>query len=277
MGNEDRYVRLLRRIWTDDDYRALDHTAQWLYMAFISQPDMTSAGVLNIIERRWAGFAIDLNVATVSDALDRLSAAGFVVIDNDTAEVWVRSYIRHDRLVASPNGRKAVDNSIDRVLSPIIAQLARDAARDAINPQVTAPDEGATEGATEGAKGGDTPPQQPAASSHKPTTINQQPAAGAVREPPDQPPTPNPTPSTAAAKKHQQIIDTMVGIRIKEERGIRSPTQYAKSLREKLPLEHGDTIERYATQWPDAPISLIAAAVLTGDTHHLGGYQKAAQ
>ena len=90
-------------IWTDREFLALPPTAQRLYMFLISQPDIAHDGVLALRERRWAGSASGLTAASVVDDLVALAAARFVVIDQTTEELLVRSFIRRDGVYRQPN------------------------------------------------------------------------------------------------------------------------------------------------------------------------------
>jgi hypothetical protein len=91
-----RESRVRVSIWDDRDWLKLPIDGQWLYQAFLSQQFLTKAGVLPIPRRMWANLAAD------EDAPDRIAAAlkllierTFVVVDDDTDELLVRSYLRN--------------------------------------------------------------------------------------------------------------------------------------------------------------------------------------
>ena len=259
----DRYVRLMRSIWNDDDFRALSHLEQWLYIALLSQPDTSAAGIVPLIERRWVGLAAGLDRAIVGDALEALEAAGFVLVDDDTGEVLIRSYIRHDGLLRSPNGRKAVDRAVGAVLSAPLREVCRRAVAEHTpdngeNPRSEGPTEGATEGAPPGATEGDAAlhSQQPAARTN---SKSQQPAAAS----------PPPDPAFVDA-----VVESLIGHRLRTERNIRSPQRYRAKLASSLPLEHADRIAELHSRWPTASASLIAGVIETGDTRPLANHQE---
>lgn len=260
----DRYVKLLRSIWNDDTFRALTITEQWLYIALISQPDVSSAGVLPLVERRWARLADDADVAAVTTALDTLTTHGFVVIDDDTGEVWVRSYIRHDKQWASPNGRKSIVRAISSVLSTEIADLCRRAAAehgiDEQNPRSEGPTEAPPQAPPRPPSEGGSALQQPAARDRNRHSSQQPADRPLTRTDPDDPP-------AAAA-----IIDAIIGIRLSTERNIRNPSRYRAALARDLPAEHGDRIDELTRRFPTAPVSAIAAAIVSDDTRQLATY-----
>lgn len=88
------YVPLLRSIWSDEDFRALSMDAQHIYLLLLSHPDRNSAGVLSLTLRKWTRLARDLSPDRLDVALAELDAASFIVIDESTEEVLVRSFIR---------------------------------------------------------------------------------------------------------------------------------------------------------------------------------------
>lgn len=91
------YGKLMTSIWTDDDFRALSGAAQRLYMLLLASPKMNSAGVLPLSPSRWVGLARDATLEGTRRALSELLDRGYVVTDEATEEVWIRSFIRHDK------------------------------------------------------------------------------------------------------------------------------------------------------------------------------------
>lgn len=130
------YVRLFRSIWNNPDFVALGATDQRTYLMLMSQPDITAAGVLPRLERRWAKLAADTTMDVVESSLLRLADARFVIIDETTDEVWVRSYIRYDELFRVPNGRKSIERAIDSMLSKSLARHAARALNECLDPSL---------------------------------------------------------------------------------------------------------------------------------------------
>ena len=97
------YARVKVSIWADPDFRRLTTGAQGLYFQLISSPTMNLAGVADWRPKRLAALSADSTAATIQANADELAAHGYVVIDDDTEEILVRSFVRHDRLIATPN------------------------------------------------------------------------------------------------------------------------------------------------------------------------------
>lgn len=90
-------ARIRTTIWADQDFTALPIDAQWLYQLLLSQPGVNHAGVLTIPRRAWSNLTGD------EDASDRISHAWkvledrrYLVSDDETDELLIRSYIRND-------------------------------------------------------------------------------------------------------------------------------------------------------------------------------------
>jgi hypothetical protein len=94
--------RILASIWDDDDFLALDEREQRMYLFLISQPNLNHAGLLDLTLRRWSRKARGLNSAEVEKLLQALEAARFIVVDDDTEELLIRSFIRNDGVWRMP-------------------------------------------------------------------------------------------------------------------------------------------------------------------------------
>lgn len=120
------YVKLLRSIWMDDDFRALPAAPQRLYMLLLSQPDVSHCGVLPLTPGRWGHLASDTDADSVRfDLLHlthpetlELTVPPFVLVDEGTEELLIRSYAKHDEGYKVPNIKKALVRSIEEVMSP---------------------------------------------------------------------------------------------------------------------------------------------------------------
>ncbi|WP_280476305.1 hypothetical protein [Nocardia farcinica] len=96
--------RILCRIWSDKDFRALPRTAQALYMQLLSQKEINNAGVLPLMLSKWAKGCDEIaSSEELTRDLAALIAARFVVVDSDSEEVLVRSFIRNDGVLKQPN------------------------------------------------------------------------------------------------------------------------------------------------------------------------------
>jgi hypothetical protein len=127
-----REARVFTSIWKDEDFIKLPRDAQWLYLFLLSQDDLSYCGVLPLRPGRWVRKAGGLTVAAVRADLAVLAGGErpFVVVDEDTAEVLVRSLIRHDGIWKMPNIMKAAREAAESVESPeiravLLAELER--------------------------------------------------------------------------------------------------------------------------------------------------------
>ena len=110
-------ARIRSRIWNDSDFRGLSMSAQWAYTFLLSQPDLSHAGVLPLRIRRWAGHAAGITAEVLSDALDELDRAHFIVVDPDTEELLVRTFLRNDEIYRQPNLLRAAHKALDEISS----------------------------------------------------------------------------------------------------------------------------------------------------------------
>lgn len=113
-------ARLVVSIWEDPDFLALSPTAQRMFMFLISQPDLAHDGVIPLRERRWSKKAAGLSVGQIQDDLLDLAAAHFIIVDEDTEELLIRSFIRRDKVYRQPNVLRAAGDHLATVSSPII-------------------------------------------------------------------------------------------------------------------------------------------------------------
>lgn len=121
-GLPRREARVFTSIWKDEDFIALPRSAQWFYFFLLSQPDLSYCGVLPLRPGRWVRKAADLTPGGIEADLAVLAAGErpFVVTDEETGEVFVRSLIRHDGIWKMPNIMKAAREAAESVESPAI-------------------------------------------------------------------------------------------------------------------------------------------------------------
>lgn len=220
------YVKLLRTIWTDPDFIALTGEQQRLYILLISQPDISHVGVLPLMPARWARLSADASPATVRSTLDALAVDNFVMLDEDTEELLVRTYIVHDEAWRLTNGKKSLLNAYARVLSRPL--------REVIEPMLLRV--GATVESTVKVTVDVSQQQQ---QQPTPVTSNQQ-------QQPD-----------VAAAALDLLIEYRVATTAKS-----NPDGLRNALRRDLPGEHGHAIAAYIAAHPDATAADIAHRVL---------------
>lgn len=112
------HARIYGAIWQDTDFASLKANVQRAYILAVSQPSVSFCGVVPYTPRRWAVMAADTTPGNISRSVGVLEEAGFVVTDLDTEELLVRSFIRHDGVLDSPNLIKAMWSDVRAVFSP---------------------------------------------------------------------------------------------------------------------------------------------------------------
>ena len=70
--------------------------AQWLFKLLWLHPDLDSGGFIALQVEVWARASSHLTPDEVEGALDELIARGWVSVDDDTGELWVRPFIELD-------------------------------------------------------------------------------------------------------------------------------------------------------------------------------------
>lgn len=109
--------RILASIWEDEDFIALDEGEQRMYQFLLSQPNLNHAGLLPMTLRRWARKARGLTVGTLESRLDALEARRFTVMDTDTEELLIRSFVRNDGVWKQPKVMGAMVSGAQEILS----------------------------------------------------------------------------------------------------------------------------------------------------------------
>lgn len=110
-------ARIHTSVWRNPDFIKLTAAAQATYWMVLSQPDVNMAGVVAYMPERWETFRAD---GDIHADLAELEHHGFLVVDPDSREVWVRSFIKHDGVIAGPKTRSAMWSAWRGVFSPVI-------------------------------------------------------------------------------------------------------------------------------------------------------------
>ena len=119
------YARYLARTHRDDDWHRLTTAHHDAYMALLSDEDITWAGVVPHIPARYAALAADLTDKKVLKLWSDLAHQRMLVIDAAAGEVLVRSFLRHDNVLAKPNLTKAFIRALGKVRSDTIRKAIR--------------------------------------------------------------------------------------------------------------------------------------------------------
>lgn len=118
MAREHAQVRI--DMWNDDDFRKLSRAAQLLYIQLLTSATLNYAGVADWRPRRIAPLSGDGSPDEVVTAAEELRAGLFIVTDDDTEEVMIRSFLKHDGLLQKPNVTKAMLTAFSQVSSSVI-------------------------------------------------------------------------------------------------------------------------------------------------------------
>lgn len=90
-------------IWADSDWRTLSEQAQRLYLLLLTHPTLNYAGVADWRPPKLAPLSSSSTVAGVRAAAEELADGKYIVFDDETEEVLIRSFVKHDGLLKSPN------------------------------------------------------------------------------------------------------------------------------------------------------------------------------
>ena len=110
-------------MWADQDFRDLSGEAQRLYMQLMSHPTLSYAGVAEWRPGRLAAMSADLTADSIERAGSELEGQFFIVIDRETEEVLVRSFVKHDGLMKQPKLVVSMTTAFAAVASRIIREV----------------------------------------------------------------------------------------------------------------------------------------------------------
>ena len=113
-------ARIKCDIWDDEDFRSLTWEAQWLYHAILEQKDLSLCGVLTWTPKRFAKLASNASATATKKALELLRSRRYVVVDEDTDELWVRTLIQNDRVLDNHNSIVGMSNAFGAIHSKVI-------------------------------------------------------------------------------------------------------------------------------------------------------------
>lgn len=96
-----------------------------MFMLLLSYPTRNYAGVLPLTMRRWSNATADATSENVRSALNRLVETHFIVVDWETEEVLIRTYIRNDEVYRQPNLLKSALKDAIRVESEVLRRAIK--------------------------------------------------------------------------------------------------------------------------------------------------------
>lgn len=107
-------------IWNDADYRTLSVGAQHLYYMLMTHPSLSYVGVADWRPNRLTAYAADLTVDSIRAAARELVDGHYIVVDEATEEVLVRSFVKHDGLLKQPRLSVSMANAYAQTASNTI-------------------------------------------------------------------------------------------------------------------------------------------------------------
>lgn len=115
------HARVKTSIWDlGSDFLGLRVAEQHLYLALMSNKGLSRCGVVTYIPSRFEHLAADLSPAKIKAAVKGLIGARYLVLDERTQELLLRSYVRHDGVLDRVNMGKAAGTAFEAVVSPVI-------------------------------------------------------------------------------------------------------------------------------------------------------------
>ncbi len=108
---------------SNTDYRGLGLAAQHLYKLLLIHPTLNYAGVADWRPGRLARITSGVTASAVREAAAELQAGSYVYVDEDTEEVLIRSFVRHDGLLARYRMPIAMANAYADISSPEIRRF----------------------------------------------------------------------------------------------------------------------------------------------------------
>lgn len=117
-------------IWGDQDWRDLSLGAQWLYEYLLTSPKLLYVGVADWRPGRISKLVSGVSASDVERFGAELETARFAVIDTETDEIQIRSFLRHDGILQNPNMWKSIGLDFTAVSSKVLmASIAHEVRR----------------------------------------------------------------------------------------------------------------------------------------------------
>lgn len=107
-------------MWNDNDFRHLSDSAQNLYSYLLAHPTTSYAGVVDWRPARLQSVTPSWDAARVEAIGWELAAGHYIVIDEDTEEASIRSFLRWESVLKSPNLTRAVVKAFNKVQSRVV-------------------------------------------------------------------------------------------------------------------------------------------------------------
>ncbi len=93
---------------------------QHAFFVLVSQKQCTLAGVVSFDTARYGALCSQHTGRAFGRALAGLERKRFVVCDKRTREIFIRTFVKHDGVLRSPNAIVAMTRDFERIVSPAI-------------------------------------------------------------------------------------------------------------------------------------------------------------
>jgi hypothetical protein len=110
-------------MWTDQDFRDLNMAEQHLYKLLMTHPTLSYVGVADWRPGRIAAMTADATAEGIRTVAESLQAKRYVFIDEETEEILVRSFLRHDGLLKQPKLSISMVNAFGSVASKMVREV----------------------------------------------------------------------------------------------------------------------------------------------------------
>lgn len=117
------YSRTSTSIWRDEEFKRLSLTAQWTYNMLTTQADISSVGTLPVTAKRWSSYTTSVALEDIEKALSELESAFFIVIDDESEELLVRTFVKWDGGYKTPKRLLSILSSAESVSSKRIRSV----------------------------------------------------------------------------------------------------------------------------------------------------------
>lgn len=245
-----RFAPLYTSIWQEADFVALAPASQALYFTLISQPNINSVGLLPITQRRWRGCAA-WTVEAFDEAMAALVEARFVMVDEDTEELLIRTFVKWDGGANHPLRAKAIIKDAQAIQSaPLRRFIAGEIATLGLAQGTLKPPPSDSDALTEATEVPTVPilTLRTKQRNQEPGTLNPEPGEG-------EPPTSGPaTPQQDFCDKHMpdgtdEPCGRCAGIRKRNERQLTAREQRQAAEKSRLADIRAKCAECNATGW----------------------------
>lgn len=110
-------------LWGSPDWKQLHVLEQWLYLHLLSHPSLTYAGVADWFPKRLAAAGAGINAEKAVELARGLESQRFVFIAEETDEILIRSFLRHDGLLKQPKLSVSMAKAFAAIASTEIQQI----------------------------------------------------------------------------------------------------------------------------------------------------------